>query len=102
MLFTGLIPLFLLIGVEDMYWSAGFLLVYLGLVSLESRLGGHAATKDELFTNPADRAWYLLYCTSVGFLWILLFAALLWYVPEPETINVALRDKPGGEIVQEI
>jgi len=87
MLFTGLIPLFVLIGVSDPSWSAGFLLVYLGLLLREPALGDRedAESKDEQITQPVGRMWYLAYSVCLGFLWILLFAALLWYVPEPAT-----------------
>ncbi len=80
-LFTGLIPVFLLIAVDDPAWSAGFLLVYLGLTSLEPPM----VEKDNMIITPAMRACCFVHYVSLGFLWILLFAALLWYVPEPLT-----------------
>jgi hypothetical protein len=78
-LFVGFIPLFLLFGVDDPSWSAGFLLVYLGLINT------HTDSENEMATGPAARTRRFVYCVSVGFLWILVLAALLWYVAEPVT-----------------
>jgi hypothetical protein len=78
-LVVGLMPLFLLFGVDDPSWAAGFLLVYLGLTN------NHAGSENEMPTGPAARTRHFVYSVSVGFLWILLLAALLWYVAEPVT-----------------
>jgi hypothetical protein len=85
MLFTGLIPLFLLIAVDDVSWSAGFLLVYLGLINSEAKIAAndHPDGEDEMCTNPNAATWNFVYCVSLGFFWIITLAALLWYVPEP-------------------
>ena len=87
MLFCGFIPLFLLVGVDDMSWAAGFLLVYLGLICLEPQRAeeDQGDGEDEMITKAVARRWHWVYCVSLGFLWILLFAALLWYVADPVT-----------------
>jgi hypothetical protein len=78
-LFVGLIPLFLLLGVDDASWCLGFLAVYLGLIN------NHTDGENEMPTGLASRTRHFVYCVSVGFLWILVLAALLWYVAEPVT-----------------
>jgi hypothetical protein len=87
LLFTGFLPLFLLIRVDDTSWAAGFLFVYLGILSLEPTLADSqdAVGETERTMTGSARMGFFVYGVCVGFLWILVFAALLWYVPEPVT-----------------
>jgi hypothetical protein len=90
MLFVDFMPLILLIGVDDISWSAGFLMVYLGLMSVEPKLAdnGLAENAAEGVRASAGGGWYFVHAVSLGFLWILLLSALLWYVPEPDAYGL--------------
>src|SRR5262249_44019960 len=60
--FTGLLPLFLLLDVDDTHWAAGFLFTYLGILGLEPTL---AVTTDAVHeggrttTGPAGMAFFV-------------------------------------------
>jgi hypothetical protein len=86
LLFTGLLPLLLLLVVEDVFWSAGFLLAYLGVQGCHTNDANDrpvALADDGHGHMTVDRARYCLLCASMVFLWILVLAAVLWYYPDP-------------------
>jgi len=93
-LLAGVIPWFLLVAVEDVSWSAGFLLAYLGVQSC------HAKDVGERHRNEGDdpatgSAWYVVLGAAMAFLWVLTLAALLWYLPDPEATTSVLGMLPN-------
>jgi hypothetical protein len=97
-LLAGVIPWFLLVAVEDISWSAGFLLAYLGVQSCHAKDVGerHRNEGDELLPHLAtESARYFVLGASLAFLWVLMLAALLWYLPDPETTTSVLGMLPN-------
>src|SRR5260370_1012842 len=65
LLFTGLLPLLLLLVVEDVFWSAGFLLAYLGVQGCHTNDANDrpvALADDGHGHMTVDRARYCLLC----------------------------------------